>query len=62
MIVLIAFAAVCLALFFYLRQGSNRPSAGSGSFLWRGRSLSEEEAAQMVRERLRADARPHDDE
>jgi hypothetical protein len=55
MIVLIAIAIVCFALIAYLRQGPNRPSAGSGSVFFRGRSLSEEEAAKMTRDRLRAD-------
>ncbi|MGC2129906.1 MAG: hypothetical protein WA629_07410 [Candidatus Aquilonibacter sp.] len=55
MIVLIAVAVVCFALVVYLRQGPSRPSAGSGSVFFRGRSLSEEEAAKMVRHRLDAD-------
>jgi hypothetical protein len=55
MLILIALAVVCLALVAYLRQGPNRSFPGSGFLLWRGRSLSEDEAAQMVRDRLRAD-------
>jgi hypothetical protein len=55
MLILIAFAVVCLALIVYLRQGPSRSFPGSGSFMWRGRTLSEEDAAKMVRDRLRAD-------
>jgi hypothetical protein len=52
MIVLIAFAIVCLVLTLALLGKSPRRIPGSGSLFWRGRTLSEEDAAQMVRNRL----------
>lgn len=61
MLVLIAFAIVCLALTLLL-LGKGPGRAGSGFLMWRGRQLSEDEAAQMVRDRLRADEGPRGDE
>ena len=51
-IVLIALAIVCLVLTLALLGKSPRRIAGSGSIFWRGRTLSEDDAAQMVRNRL----------
>jgi hypothetical protein len=54
MIILVALAIVCLVLTMLLLGKSPRRIPGSGSVFWRGRTLSEEEAAQMVRNRLDA--------
>jgi hypothetical protein len=55
LLVLIALAIVCLAIaLLLLGKSPRRIFPGSGSLLWRGRQLSEEEAAQMVRDRLDA--------
>jgi len=55
MIVLVAFAVVCAAVFVLLKKKGPIRQSGFGSSFWRGRQLSEVEAAQMVRDRLRAD-------
>jgi hypothetical protein len=54
-IVLIAVAAICLALIAALKPKDPIRPRESGPISWRGgrRQLTEEEAARLVRERLR---------
>lgn len=52
MIVLVALAIICLALVICLRKGPSRPFPGSGFLMWRGRQLTEDDAARMTRATL----------